>query len=308
MLKDLFFTKAQFAIVLTLSLTAIVAVPVGLVVWGNIYSHYSVGDIVIRSNNDFTLRYNFPGQGTELDPFRIENLTISSSKEYGIYISDTTKYFIINNCSISGVSRGIYIYNIADDTTKIENNTITLDGVTSYTGIEINSTNNVTIVNNKIQGNNNERTSYGLYVRYSDNFLTSKNNISSFNVGIYCNNFANLVITQNNVFYNTIGIQVHSITNILVVYNNIMFNLEYGIYSEGTTGTFHHNNFFNNLLIPKINQHKQASDQGGSSTWYDISTNHGNYWSDLSWTEEAVYVLDGYYNPKSDLYPLKYPV
>ncbi|NHJ86264.1 MAG: hypothetical protein FK734_12440, partial [Asgard group archaeon] len=291
---------------------AIVGIPVGLVVWGNIYSNYSDGVIVIRSNNDFTLRYNFPGEGTFENPFRIENLVISSSKEFGIFITDVSKNFIIINCTITGVSQGIYLEDIVSSYTQIENNTIFLDGVTSSYGIHSNyNIDNISIINNKIQGNNNRQSSYGIYLIHSNNQIINKNNISSFNRGIFCNNLENINITQNNIFSNTIGIAISHSTSLLVLYNNLMFNLQYGILSDYNTGVFHHNNFFNNLLIPESGQSSQAHDRNGYSRWYDISTKHGNYWSDLIWTEEAVYPLDGEYYEEDtiyDLFPLKYPV
>jgi len=41
----------------------------------------------------------FPGSGTEQDPYRLENLNISSNTQTcGINISDTTNFFIIRNC------------------------------------------------------------------------------------------------------------------------------------------------------------------------------------------------------------------
>ena len=84
--------------------------------------------IVIDSNDDFDT-LGFPGSGTQTDPYLIENLNISERYvSDGIFIRDTTSYFIIQNCWISGQEYGIYLRGIIG-TGTIKNN------IVSYTDI-----------------------------------------------------------------------------------------------------------------------------------------------------------------------------
>ena len=67
---------------------------------------------------------------------------------------------------------------------------------------------------------------------------------------------------------------------------------------------FHHNNFINNAFDSHFET--QAFDTE-SNTWYDISTNEGNFWSDLVWDDGATYVIGGY-GASVDPFPLQFPV
>jgi len=79
--------------------------------------------IYIRSDEDFQ-NYGFPGTGTDSDPYLIEDLNFdstSSSKHYGIYISNTAKHFLIRNCFIVDFPVGIIL---DSDTGYIDSTTI----------------------------------------------------------------------------------------------------------------------------------------------------------------------------------------
>ena len=83
------------------------------------------GPIVILKDEDFEY-YNFPGKGTAKKPFLIQNLNITYEEQESIYISGTTKHFLIQNCILTteGENRGIYIISAADNTVRISNNTL----------------------------------------------------------------------------------------------------------------------------------------------------------------------------------------
>ena len=66
----------------------------------------------INSNLDF-ITLGFEGNGTKENPYQIENFTIETSNDYGIYIYDTTKYFVIQNVYINALTYGIHISDIA---------------------------------------------------------------------------------------------------------------------------------------------------------------------------------------------------
>ncbi|MHA1463063.1 MAG: right-handed parallel beta-helix repeat-containing protein, partial [Candidatus Heimdallarchaeota archaeon] len=90
-------------------------------------SLYSQGEIVILNDNDFADRYSLPGSGTTEDPFRIENQCFEDTSTTAIVIRDTTKHFIIRNCSIKKRGQSLYISNIGFNTGKLINNTFTND-------------------------------------------------------------------------------------------------------------------------------------------------------------------------------------
>ncbi len=56
--------------------------------------------ITILKDEDFE-KYNFLGNGTESNPYIIENYNITTEEDIAIYISFTTKYFIIRNCYLN---------------------------------------------------------------------------------------------------------------------------------------------------------------------------------------------------------------
>ncbi len=62
---------------------------------------------------------------------------------------------------------------------------------------------------------------------------------------------------------------------------------EYGIYVSILCNniTFHYNAFIDNVLVIGI---AQAYDDSTNSTWYDVTTNEGNFWND---TVEVVTIL-----------------
>ncbi|MFX0114042.1 MAG: hypothetical protein ACFFB3_05810, partial [Candidatus Hodarchaeota archaeon] len=74
--------------------------------------------IFIDENADFA-RLGFPGDGTQKNPYRIENYIFLDSSATLIYIQDTTAYFIIQNNLLDGITgsyNGIYLSNVTHGT------------------------------------------------------------------------------------------------------------------------------------------------------------------------------------------------
>lgn len=71
--------------------------------------------IIINSDSDFK-EYNFPGNGTIDNPYIISDITIITNETIGIFISQTTAYFLISNCFITATNYGIYLSNVHKDT------------------------------------------------------------------------------------------------------------------------------------------------------------------------------------------------
>ncbi|GEM_PF-2553474 len=99
----------------------------------------------INGNADFVLSGIASGSGTLADPYIIENWTVDGTGAgYGLYIGNTTAYFIIRNCTFSGASgvnnepyfpdSNIVLYNVTNGmitnvtTTGASNNGIYLTG------------------------------------------------------------------------------------------------------------------------------------------------------------------------------------
>ena len=74
--------------------------------------------IVITSDAEFEV---FPGSGSFEDPFIIENYIVTSPDSFGIHISGTTKFFIIQDCYIDSYSSAVYITDVASGTASIKN-------------------------------------------------------------------------------------------------------------------------------------------------------------------------------------------
>ncbi len=115
--------------------------------------------ISITSDSDFEV---FPGSGTVEDPYVIEGYNITTISDEGIYISGTTKYFIVRNCYVDAESIGIYIYDVADGTATVINNTCSNYSDNDY-GILLSYSGSSTIANNTC--NRNYR---GIYFEDSD--------------------------------------------------------------------------------------------------------------------------------------------
>ena len=86
-------------------------------------SNTPFGAIYIDEDSDFgPSGYNFNGSGTAGDPYRIENLNIDTIEDRGIFITDVTVYFVIQNCVIDAYLVGIYIQNIINGRATIYKN------------------------------------------------------------------------------------------------------------------------------------------------------------------------------------------
>jgi len=107
--------------------------------------------IYIDGNGNFT-DYGFSGTGDVGTPYLIQDLIINASGDsaHGIYIANTTAYFIIQNCTITNADTGfsgIRLENVTHG--KIMNNTM----VYNSHGIYVWNSNNNTICDNNVTNN-----------------------------------------------------------------------------------------------------------------------------------------------------------
>ncbi len=151
--------------------------------------------IEITSDSDFEV---FPGTGTAEDPYVIEGYDITTTSTFGIYITSTTKYFIIRDCYVDASDYGIYIWNVTDGTATAINNTCNNNG---YDGIKIDSSGSSTVINNTCS--NNFR---GIYLYFSGSSTVTNNTCSNNNYGIYLYYSGSSTVINNTYSNNFRGI------------------------------------------------------------------------------------------------------
>lgn len=263
--------------------------------------------IVIKGDNNFTETNGVvSGNGTEKDPYVIGNNNVPFQTGWeieippyakGITVTNTTKYFIIQDCYLHSKSSnvgtyGIYLYkapNAKISYTNIEN---VQSGVTSdrtiesiehsnvsncYYGIEVDgcSIKNTTISNcyTGIHGNSNNIT----YCTIS--------RCNGYGIRGYSNTIENCLITYNTygvegdactieectISYNTYGIHIVTFfrTNNNIVNNcNIEGNKYYGLYSTRSDYIDVRNNWWNSPDGPGYKASKDGDKLEGF-TYYD---------------------------------------
>lgn len=185
----------------------------------------------------------FPGSGTKTDPYRLENYNISSEiQNFGINISDTTKFFVIQNCFIKVKQVGIWISWIAHGTAEIRNNTcIEHDAY----GIDLWDAPGTLIDNNSLTSNSLN----GLNCIDSDD-VTISNNVLSLNKenGVSVRFSDDITISNNLCEQNQVGIEVYFSRTPIVEQNYCFDNKKSGIYLwEINTGDIKRNQLYGNL-------------------------------------------------------------
>jgi len=240
--------------------------------------------IYINSNDDFET-YNFTGDGTIARPYIIANLNISATgATNGIFISGTTVYFEIWNCTI----------------------------LTEYIGIRIDAVNTGApkIINNVCISTSGDGG--GIGVGMSSYVTIQQNEMANFIQGVHLNSAQHCTITGNRIpWCNYQGINIRNSHYNDITYNQINNAEEHGVAMVGSSSqnTIHHNYFVNNSKAETYNIdgertgpiNSQGYDEGYSNTWYDETNEYGNHWSDYDGS--GSYAIDGPSN-SVDLYPL----
>ena len=139
-------------------------------------SYITHSTIEISSDLEFDVAHGVSsGTGTILDPLIIEGWNITTTEGNGIYIHDTSAYFIIRNCWIDAEQEGTFLdfnssirlENVADGTAKIANNTC----LNSFAGISLFYSSSIYLINNTCTNSNN-----GIYLRSSNSSYLLSNN------------------------------------------------------------------------------------------------------------------------------------
>jgi parallel beta-helix repeat protein len=240
-------------IVIWSSLSLLVASTIFVSVYFTVFNQEDThfGAILIWEDSDFK-SYKFSGEGTEEKPFLIENLFINTTNARGIFISGTSKYFVIRNCVIKAVYTGIHITDVASGTASIINNTcndlksgIYIQNSPSTVLQDNNCTNSIkengiTIVNSPycIVSGNICNSNYGINER-GDNYgngisITNSENCEVIN-NVCNNNNGNGIslfysaasnISSNVMNNNRIsGIKVYDSEEVIIHYNQMVDNI-----------------------------------------------------------------------------------
>lgn len=216
--------------------------------------------IKIYSDASF-VSFGFSGEGTESEPYVIENYYIATTEpyqDYGIQIQYVTKHFIIRNCEILGFTRGIQIF-FSNSPFIIEDCYIEA----SSFAIDASSFSNSTLIRN----NECKNTFSGWGIRCSSgqiennlvigvydsagikcyNGTIRENTIQNCSIGIELGNFMSVV--GNSISNCRTGISTMSHQNVTIVQNSISDTV-HGIYYEDSYNTTIYNNTFIRNLQP----------------------------------------------------------
>lgn len=281
--------------------------------------------IIIQNEDNFT-DYGFSGNGSEFNPFVIENLNISSfspSKSSGILIEGTSSFFVIRNCLIYNRFNGGTCVNILSGIGKIVNNTCfnASTGISvspSFCVIENNTIFDIKFksihlvtAHNAIIHNNTllkENYVYDSHITIAGSHycqITNNTLIAGYeSIQTYGNH---LIIYGNTIIEGINGIHCNDGDNITITYNLIVNSSRNAIemwdyYHNYQVNYVHHNWFINNNGSIKSSQVMSKSRE--STIWYDEESKKGNYWDSWKgWGSQTIYV-DGDERNTKDKYPL----
>ena len=176
--------------------------------------------ICINGNDNFTPSNGASsGSGIASDPYIIENWVIDASGAHGIWIENTTKYFVIRNCLIEnggGPHYGIYLENVNNG--KIENNTCE----NNSTGVYLDSSSNNALSSNTCENNSN----WGIHLYSSSSNTLSNNNCSGNRYGICLSSSSNHNTLSSNTCENNDDWGIYLVES--SSYNSITNNTCYG--------------------------------------------------------------------------------
>ena len=222
--------------------------------------------IIISEDSNFT-DYGLSGDGSEGNPFIIENLNITTTEGKGIYIYNTSKHFIIRYCSVNASKDGIVIDTVKEGTAVLTNNICVgnvLGGIQIYHSPNSQINNNICNFNNYLgilvrnssrsQVNNNSCLhnggsglgGIGIYVRHSDS-STINNNTCNLNIraGIFIEDSPSSYVADNKCKNNDYhgGIAIYESNKTMVVNNLCVDNVEDNIKLFESNNSFVLNNY-----------------------------------------------------------------
>ncbi len=205
------------------------------------------------------------GNGSKMNPYIIENLTINGwGKDYVIIIRDTTAYFMLQHCTVFNGTTGIYLDNVINgilynnsvflnkmggiDLFQSPNNTISKNLIINNNGsaLHVSGSNNNTIILNNITHNDlnimimsshantliknavSDSSSAGISLVLSNYNILLENNLSHISSGVYIADSSNNTLMKNSIWESSTGIDLWDSNNNSLLENTITNNT-YGI-------------------------------------------------------------------------------
>ena len=231
------------------------------------------GPIYINGDDNFIPANGVTsGSGTENDPYIIENWDISAENANGIWVENTTAYFVVRNCYVhDGWNNGKYgiyldpVINGIIDNNIVENNdsgiyleysdnNIISNNIVRknlYNGIRLDYSDNNVIYNNTCENNGDDGIE--LVISNNNSILNDfmKNNVWNGVVllGSCNNNLISSNAVENNGDY---GICLDSSDNNTISGNTVGNNSSDGIYLSGSDNNLISNNVVKNGYNPSI--------------------------------------------------------
>ncbi len=248
------------------------------------YSYTTHDPIRINNDTDFDTQ-GWPGDGSESDPYVIQDLEINGTGYgYCVYIGNTTVNFLVKNNYFHHANRvedltfyymnaGVYLHNITNG--KIENNlimesdfvgiyiefssnNIVSNNTASYSGdygILMYAAHDNQIINNTCNANDQGCTSgggcglggHGIALGSSDNNEILNNNVSRKNArGIYLSYSDGNILHNNSATYNTVyGISLDNSNKNHISENDILNNTNGLLVSRSDGNLFEDNTISN---------------------------------------------------------------
>jgi len=228
--------------IIIIVLIVLVATSYGILGWW--FRKNNVPDtdkMIIIKDKDFTNKYHLPGSGTKEDPFRIENYNKDIYNQ--IEISDTTKFFVIQNCEFVNLwGESIIISNIARGTALIYNNNFNQEEFLEDNYIHILNSHNCSIIDNNFYNNFGYFIMNGLLIEYSNSTNIYGNLIKDMSVGIDL-----LISHHTNILNNDFNFDSGSSSDIAItvseshkisIIENTMRSVHEGIRCENSNDAF----------------------------------------------------------------------
>jgi parallel beta-helix repeat protein len=239
-------------------------------IWGSVGSGKDVIQVTADWVNISSLHVTNGGFGgddagidlRDVKRCRIYDNNISSNKQYGISLYNTSENNISNNIAIDN-KHGIFL--VSSSGNRIMQNNASSNeqyGIYMWLSDNNNVSNNNIFYNNHIgillidsmknrcERNNISYTPFkGLQAQYSDNNTISRNSISNCFTGIEVYGSYNNSIVYNNISHNITGIMIEE-SNQIIVSNNTIINNHYGVdLTSSTNISLFDNNFIKNGIL-----------------------------------------------------------
>ncbi|MFX1282363.1 MAG: right-handed parallel beta-helix repeat-containing protein [Promethearchaeota archaeon] len=218
-------------------------------------SYYDISNYIYVENDSELAKVASSGSGLNEDPYIIERKNITTTFPLGIYISGTSKYFVIRNCFVStGLiwgHIGIYLEYVAAGTARIINNTCK----NNSDGIKIYYSNNCTISNNTCQNNSLGFFTAGISIYHSNNCIINNNTCKGNVVGINIENSNSALVLNNSCSQNIQGgVNIINCEFIQIINNTFFDNsIRFNTFTKKSYFSYVvQNNFFDSLPIGYI--------------------------------------------------------